>query len=279
MVDGPPSISNTEGMNSRRHLVRSKEFLGEKDMILVLEGPFPRVLAGQFAMLLTESSWPVLLPRPLSFFDVEPGEGGWASFLIKVIGPGTRALAAAEVGSEIRVTGPLGKGFPPEKAASPVCIAGGVGLAPFLLLAKERRDRGHPPLKLLFGGANRAALVGQGAFAEGAVDWSLSTDDGSEGFQGNVLQLYQSLLAEGKVAASSPVLCCGPDPMMAAVARFCEEMGTPCKVSLETVMACGYGVCNGCSVKVRGEGRFAGKAYARTCVDGPVFDAGELLWE
>ena len=279
MVDGPPFISNTEAMNSRRHLVRSKEFLGEKDMILVLEGPFPRVFPGQFAMLSTKSSWPVLLPRPLSFFDVEPGEGGWASFLIKAIGPGTRALASAEMGAEVTVTGPLGRGFAQEDAAEPVCIAGGVGLAPFLLLAKERRAKGLPPLKLLFGGANQAALVGQGAFAEGAVDWHISTDDGSGGFRGNVLQLYQSLLSEGQVSPSAPVLCCGPDPMMAAVARFCEEKGTPCRVSLETVMACGYGVCNGCSVRVRGEGRFAGKVYARACVDGPVFAAGELLWE
>ncbi len=279
MVDGSPSISNTEGMNSRRHLVRSKEFLGEQDMILTLEGPFPRVLSGQFAMLSTESSWPVLLPRPLSFFDVEPGEGGWASFLIKTIGPGTRALAEAEIGEGVLVTGPLGNGFLWDDVMEPVGIAGGVGLAPFLLLAKERQAQGLPPLTLLFGGATEASLVGQGAFPKGSVAWSFSTDDGSLGFKGNVLQLYENLLSEGLVCSSSPVFCCGPDPMMAAVGRFCEKLETPCWVSLETVMACGYGVCNGCSVRVKGEGRFAGKAFARTCVDGPVFDAAELVWE
>ncbi len=278
MVDGSSSISNTGAMNSRRHFVRSKETLGEKDMILTLEGPFPKVFPGQFAMLSSVEHWPVQLPRPLSYFDVEPGNAGWARFLIKVIGPGTRALASAEIGAEVCVTGPLGRGFDLWKDSEPVCIAGGVGLAPFLLLARERKAAGMPPLKILFGGANQAALVGQQAFPQGAVDWELSTDDGSEGFEGNVLELYRSLLSQGQVSANSPVLCCGPDPMMAAVARFCADQGTPCSVSLETMMACGYGVCNGCSVPVRGEGRFAGKTYARTCVDGPVFDAGELLW-
>jgi dihydroorotate dehydrogenase electron transfer subunit len=266
-------------MNSQLYSVRSKEFLGKQDMILLLEGDFPRVLPGQFAMLSTGDSWPVFLPRPLSYFDVEPGERGWASFLIKIIGPGTRALGEIPIGGRVQVTGPLGKGFELDEDSRPVCIAGGVGLAPFLLLAKERRLKGLSPIRLLFGGENQSSLVGQGAFPEGAVEWSFSTDDGSDGFKGNVLELYQHLLSQGLLSPSSPVLCCGPDPMMAAVARFCGNQGTACKLSLETMMACGYGVCNGCSVKVCGKGRFEGKTYARACVDGPVFDAEELLWE
>jgi len=65
---------------------------------------------------------------------------------------------------------------------------------------------------------------------------------------------------------------------MHAIAKDCRERDVPCVVSLETYMACGYGVCNGCSVEVRGEGRFAGKRYAKTCTDGPVFLAEELSW-
>ena len=80
------------------------------------------------------------------------------------------------------------------------------------------------------------------------------------------------------LGAHAPVLCCGPDPMMHAVARFCDQRGIPCWLSLETYMGCGYGVCNGCSVHVTGE-RFHGWPYAKTCLEGPVFRTTELVAE
>ena len=71
------------------------------------------------------------------------------------------------------------------------------------------------------------------------------------------------------------IFCCGPDPMMHAVAKLCEARALRCFLSLETYMACGYGVCNGCTVEVQGE-RFKGWPYSRTCMEGPVYEACEL---
>ena len=79
----------------------------------------------------------------------------------------------------------------------------------------------------------------------------------------------------GEVKAGEVVFCCGPDPMMHAVAALCEKRGLRCFLSLETYMACGYGVCNGCSVAVQGE-RFKGWPYSKTCQEGPVYEACEL---
>jgi len=259
--------------------IRRVEDLGQDNHVLHLEGDFEAALPAQFCMLSLTQGWPVLLPRPFSYFDLVPGES--ATILVKAIGPGTCALAEAGPGAELLFTGPLGRGFPEVApgAPEPVCIAGGVGLAPFLLWARHRREQTGQGILLLYGGATRELLVGREQFEAGAPCWHLSTDDGSEGFHGNVLELYQDLLAQGELDAQAPVLCCGPDPMMKAVAAFCASEGRDCQVSLETYMACGYGVCNGCSVEVKGEGRFEGRKYVKTCTEGPVFDAQELCWQ
>ena len=260
-------------MQTRLHKVLRVEGLTGASYVLWLEGPFSAEIApGQFAMLRTGSDWPVLLPRPFSYFDVSAA-GTAASFFGKAIGPGTRALAAVRVGDEVSVSGPLGGGFPApaDGEPEPVCIAGGVGLAPFLLWTKQRATT------VLYGGANREAIVAMESFP-GQTTFHVATDDGSLGFHGNVLELYRSLVAAGEVDQRAPVYCCGPDPMMEAVAADCAERGVACRVSLETYLACGYGVCNGCSVAVEPAERFGGKPWARCCIHGPVFDAAELKW-
>jgi dihydroorotate dehydrogenase electron transfer subunit len=133
----------------------------------------------------------------------------------------------------------------------------------------------QPGLRLLFGGRNRAALSGL-EDVEPTARVFASTDDGSHGFHGMVTALLDDLIARGEVKAGEVVFCCGPDPMMHAVAALCEKRGLRCFLSLETYMACGYGVCNGCTVKVQGP-RFKGWPYSRTCMEGPVYEACELV--
>jgi dihydroorotate dehydrogenase electron transfer subunit len=266
-------------MGISSHEVLRVDELGADNYVLYLEGPFPEARPGQFCMLRRARDWPCMLPRPFSYFDLVPSDGsgpGYASFLIKAVGPGTTALADVRPGDRVDVTGPLGNHFEASSTVEPICIAGGVGLAPFLLWVRERIAAGAT-VPLVYGAATSDLLVARDEFPD-ATDWRLATDDGSLGFHGNVLELAQSLIASGELPAEAPVYCCGPDPMMEAVAAWCGERGTPCSVSLETYMACGYGVCNGCSVTVSGTGRFEGKRYSRTCIDGPVYRAEELSW-
>ncbi|MFK7740487.1 MAG: dihydroorotate dehydrogenase electron transfer subunit [Planctomycetota bacterium] len=258
-------------MQSRTHAVRGRRDLGGGSYAVEVDGPIPATGPGQFYMLRTETRWPVQLPRPLSLYD-RADDGSWGSFLLKPVGPGTRALCALQPGEEVVVTGPLGTTFPND-VEDPICIAGGVGLAPFLLLAKQYAARGCKP-RLLFGGRSRSALSGIDDFAEIARVFP-STDDGSHGFHGRVTGLLEQLLANGDVKPGETVFCCGPDPMMHAVATLCEQRGLRCFLSLETYMACGYGVCNGCTVEVQGE-RFGDWPYSKTCMEGPVYEACEL---
>jgi len=93
---------------------------------------------------------------------------------------------------------------------------------------------------------------------------------------------WQRLLAgvdeAGRGCWAGPVVAaCGPEPMLAAVAALAEKQNVPCYVSLENTMSCGVGICFGCVCKTRDA---SGKTdYRRTCVEGPVFDAREVVWE
>lgn len=258
-------------MQSRAHTLRRRRDLGGGSYAIEVDGPIPPTLAGQFFMLRTALRWPVQLPRPFSLYD-RATDGSWGSFLVKPVGDGTRALCDVEAGEQIVLSGPLGQPFPTD-VADPICVAGGVGLAPFLLLARQANAQRHKP-RLLFGGRTRALLAGIDDF-EGLVRLHMSTDDGSHGFRGMVTALLDDLIARGEVHAGEVVFCCGPDAMMHAVAALCEQRALRCFVCLETYMACGYGVCNGCTVEVVGP-RFKGWPFSRTCMEGPVYEACEL---
>lgn len=241
--------------------------------VLEVDGPIAETLPGQFYMLQTVEGWPVMLPRPFSLYDRGDG-GAWGSFLLRDVGPGTHALCTAPVGAELRVTGPLGRCFSGE-IEDPICVAGGIGLAPFLLLARQAVAAERKPVRLLFGGRSREMLAGIEDF-EGIARVTAATDDGSFGHHGLVTSLMETMLADGRIREGETVFCCGPDPMMEAVAALCRDRGLVCYVSLETYMACGYGVCNGCTVEVCGE-RFGDWPYSKTCFDGPVYRADELV--
>ena len=241
--------------------------------VLEFEGPIPETRPGQFYMVKTELRWPVELLRPFSLYERSP-DGQRGSFLVKVVGPGTQALLDCEVGENVHITGPHGRAFP-EEFENPVCIAGGIGLAPFWLLATRQLELGRPPIRLVFGGRTADLLAGIEDFREMAALFAC-TDDGSHGFHGLVTEQLSALLSDGSVKRGDTVFCCGPDPMMHAVASLCDAQGLRCFLSLETYMACGYGVCSGCTVEVKGD-RFGGWPYSKSCIEGPVYEACELV--
>jgi dihydroorotate dehydrogenase electron transfer subunit len=127
---------------------------------------------------------------------------------------------------------------------------------------------------LCYGARSAKYLATVEDFQRVGVDVRLATDDGTRGRRGQVTELFDQLL--GEVGPDTHVLCCGPEAMMKEVARMTRERGISCQVSLETPMACGIGICFSCVAKVR-DGRGAWD-YKRTCVEGPVFDARELVW-
>ena len=204
-----------------------------------------------------------LLPRPFSV--------GWRSadgrigLLVRVFGPGTARLATLREGDRVLLLGPLGRPFRLEPERRIVCVAGGVGLAPFLFQAGAARAAGHE-VDLLYGERTESFVFDLPLLAEltdGPVE--LWTEDGTAGRQGRVL--------DGLELADDPiVLACGPTPMLQAVARIALAGGASLQVSVEEYMGCGVGTCQGCVVK-SADGR-----WVKSCIEGPVFEAGELAW-
>jgi dihydroorotate dehydrogenase electron transfer subunit len=204
-----------------------------------------------------------LLPRPMSVLS----GGEYPSLLIKVVGEGTRRMARAEGGEPYSVLGPLGTSWEvpgPERRA--VLVAGGVGVAPLLFWARELAASGRN-FVVLYGGRSRRDLPLIEELEElGQV--YVTTEDGSRGKSGRVTQLLPEIVTD-----ADEVFTCGPDAMMAKVAQYCSSVGVRCQASLETPMACGYGVCLGCAVKT------SSGAYLYACMQGPCVDAATIDWQ
>ena len=246
-----------------------------------------RILPGQFVMLRLAGTADPLIGRPLALYDTAPdahGEPCGVEVVYVVKGNLTSRLCRLERGGEIVVWGPLGNGFAKRTPSHLIMVAGGIGQTPMLALARERlgmQSFGDPlrvvgkaeRVTLCYGARTAGYLAGLDDFQALNLDLRLATDDGSCGHRGLVTELLSRVLDEDEGHAE--IVCCGPEVMMKKVAEMAIHRGVPCQVSLETPMACGIGVCFTCVAKVScGDGW----DYQRTCVEGPVFEAQDLVW-
>lgn len=220
---------------------------------------------GQFLMVGygLENTGAPFLPRPFSVGW--RGAAGRVGLLLRAFGEGTRRMSRLREGDRILLLGPLGRPFRLEPGRRIVCVAGGVGLAPFVFLASEARGEGRD-VTLLYGERTGDRVFDLDLLTElagGAAEvW---TEDGTAGRRGRV--------TEGLDLADDPlVLGCGPDPMLRALAAVARERGFELQVSVEEHMGCGVGTCQGCVV------RGADGRWVKSCIEGPVFDARELDW-
>ncbi|HUU93449.1 MAG TPA: dihydroorotate dehydrogenase electron transfer subunit [Phycisphaerae bacterium] len=236
--------------------------------------------------------------RPLSISRVlRDGAGVRLEVLVRNVGSGTRFLAARPVGVAVDVVGPLGNHFtPPDDDRLCVLVGGGCGVAPIFGLADRLTEDGRRCLLIL--GAptlDEVPAVFRGAPAVagdavtpcrsildpdlGEVETILSTDDGSAGFHGTAIEAARRRLQD--VGDKRPIAFygCGPERMMRALARLAERRDAPCQVSLECFMGCGIGVCLSCAAKMRDPASEKGWTYRMTCLDGPVADARDVVWE
>lgn len=238
---------------------------------------------GQFLMVRLPGSTDPLLGRPFALYDTVfdgSGEPVAVDVVYLVVGKLTGLLKDLRAGATVAVGGPLGNGFPELPPLDRVAlVAGGIGQTPFLAHAREllggRGYGGRPPRRVaeqvsLFYGVRTADLAaGVEDFRAAGADVQLASDDGSLGFKGFVTELLQ------QSPRPRHLIGCGPEPMLRALAGLAHQWGVPCHLSLETPMACGLGICFSCVTKVR---TAEGWDYRRVCVDGPVFDATELVW-
>ena len=223
---------------------------------------------GQFVSLYSKDG-SKLLPRPISLCEIDR-ENSRLRLVYRVTGAktGTEEFSSLKAGDTIPVIGPLGNGFPVEKAEGKraFLMGGGIGVPPILELAKQMQCE----KKQIVVGYRNAQTFLKEEF-EAAGELYISTEDGSVGTKGNVMDAIR----EQKLKADI-IYACGPTPMLRAIKQYAEENGIECYISLEERMACGIGACLACVCKSKEKDAHSNVNNKRICKDGPVFLSTEV---
>ena len=224
---------------------------------------------GQFINILPEKNWTNVMRRPMS---VSHQEEGILRIINKVVGPGTQLMSNWKRGDTVDIIGALGNYWENWENYHPVLIGGGVGIAPILNLHNHLRKL-MVDHTLIMGARtkNEHFLIHE---PENQI--YLTTDDGSLGIHGNVLKAFNRV----NYAENLKIFSCGPAVMMEGVKTLAFEKNIPCDFALERIMACGFGICQGCTVeRVNNDEISSGyrKRFALACMDGPIFSAEDII--
>ena len=223
---------------------------------------------GQFISMYTNDG-SKLLPRPISICETDR-EAGSLRVVYRVTGKntGTEIFSQMKAGDTIPVIGPLGNGFPYERAEGKrvFLMGGGIGVPPVLELAKRMKcDR----KQIVLGYRDEETFLRDEFEQNGEV--YISTEDGSVGTKGNVMDAIRENALEADI-----IYACGPTPMLRAIKKYAEENGIECYISLEERMACGIGACLACVCQSKEKDEHSNVHNKRICKDGPVFLSTEV---
>jgi len=257
-------------------VIRGNEKCARDTYLLTLDGNvLGEISPGQFVCLQPLSSSSAMA-RPFSFFRFN--EFHQLQILYKVVGENTSLMSQLKTGQEIKIWGPLGKdiGRPHyDKDYDQVWfVGGGMGIAPLNFMAADFKHGGSLFNGKVFYGfkTNKDIPNVHLEFGLGPRESYYVTEDDSGRYQGLVTDLFVQKILENP-GKKILVITCGPKPMMRKVAEICQKQRLDCYVIIETIMACGIGVCLGCSIKMQ-----SGEMKC-VCRKGPVFNAKEVDWD
>ncbi len=166
-------------------------------------------------------------------------------------------------GDRLGIRGPFGKPFwLKDDAKNIILVGGGFGTPPLLFLAKEARAKGIA-VTVILGAKSAEHVLYEKEFKKLGCAVSNSAD--YHGEKAHATEMLEEKLEKGEFDC---VYTCGPEKMMAKVARIAYESGIDSQVSLERFVKCGFGVCGQCCIDGKG---------LRVCKDGPVFEGKEAL--
>ena len=257
-------------MNTIQHTLKivGNKKLCPRFFCLSLDAPslLNKIQPGQFLHIKVSDGFEPFFRRPFSVYRAKK----YVEIFYEPVGPGTRLLSLKKTGEELDVLGPLGNHFSPPAGGikQVVMIAGGIGIAPFLILSDRLAKKGYE-LILLYGGRTKEHVYSMKEFKQNGCQIFVATDDGSAGIKGRVSKLFSEINPDPQ---TTMMYTCGPHPMLAAVKEFSRKNNLRCEASCEEVMACALGACLGCSIETS-------SGYKTVCYDGPVFDIGEVVFE
>lgn len=245
----------------------SNDQLSKKFYRLVIDAPAisKNVKPGQFIHIRTSSGLEPFFRRPFSIYRSKR----YVEVFYEPVGPGTNLMTQMKKGDKVDVIGPVGEPFtmPGKHIKQVVMVAGGIGIAPFMILSDALKSK-KCELILLYGGRTKDHTFNMNEFKKNGCKVYVSTDDGSKGVKGRVSKLFNKI---EKNSETTFIYTCGPNPMMASVQAFARKHKIQGEAACEEVMACALGACLGCSIKTK-------NGYKTVCYDGPVFDLDEVIF-
>ena len=249
------SVIENRQLNSTNSLIKLKS-----------TSALPVFKPGQFVNVDIRGTDEIFLRRPFSVFEVDY-KFNTISIIVKILGRGSRKLAEIKLGEKCSLVYPLGNSFTiPKNDEKTLLIGGGSGVAPMLFLAKVSGLQAEN-VNLLLGARSIDDHVDVENYKKyGKLHYS--TEDGSLGEKGYVTQ---HSIFKNNLQVFDRIYACGPDGMMKAVAKEAKAANVFCEVSLENLMACGFGVCL-CCIEPTNRGNLC------VCTDGPVFNINDLKW-
>ena len=199
--------------------------------------------------------------------------GGSIELVIAPHGEGSKWLCSRIVGDFVDLIGPLGTAFGiPTTNANTMLIGGGYGSAPLFALAELLKNRGCR-VDMVLGASTANKIYAPLEGKRSVSSLTLTTDDGTTGIHGQISEAIPRLIRE---FGTEVVYSCGPMGMLAAIAKIADEFDLAHQCAVEEAMACGIGVCMTCVVPIKHED---GIKMVRTCIDGPVMDGAEIIWD
>ena len=199
--------------------------------------------------------------------------GGSIELVIAPHGEGSKWLCSRIVGDFVDLIGPLGTAFGiPTTNANTMLIGGGYGSAPLFALAELLKNRGCR-VDMVLGASTANKIYAPLEGKRSVSSLTLTTDDGTTGIHGQISEAIPRLIRE---FGTEVIYSCGPMGMLAAIAKIADEFDLAHQCAVEEAMACGIGVCMTCVVPIKHED---GIKMVRTCIDGPVMDGAEIIWD
>ena len=251
------------------------EKVSPSSFLLTLSKPdrFIDAMPGQFVSIKIGSGTSPLLRRPYSIMDITKNS---IVLLVRVVGKGSALLASRRKGDLIEIIGPLGGShFELKNGLNAVFVAGGTGLVPLVFAARKwTKEKKLGETHLLYGAAGSDEILADLCMGD-FTEVHIATIDGSRGFNGNVVEMFQDLSERG-VLPEGELFSCGPVGMVKALLDSNPASFADHHTSLEAVMACGVGACRGCVVPLKSKN---GIKYRSICGDGTVFRAKDIDWK
>lgn len=260
-------------MKDLRVTIKSLKEVSKDIFLLAFDAPYfvKKMKAGQFLDIKIDS--PELnLRRP---FCIHHTDGDTVYVLFRIRGRGTELMSQMKAGDELDILGPLGTGFKIRKHSYHVLVAGGMGVAPLVSLANALSKRGdNEKLIVLLGARSKDEVLCKQDFEKMGAKVLVATDDGSEGFKGNSVQLLaEQLKMFPSDIQDMAVYMCGPEIMFETGAKLLENYNNVfVQASFEQFMGCGVGTCRACVINTV-------DGYRRACKDGPVFNLRDVVFE